>query len=174
MWEMDKPRLEGWLRKKSSEGNTPKYLQLEPSLIDSRLNVSWLNVGRGSMRAGDAQETPTQSHVPPSILLYEDKCCVCRCGRWTSRCWKAAGSYQNPGLQEHLTHKKQPLTVGSYGGAVSSLHVGPHEPVFADVGDGQTALGRLRAPTRTRGYRNTSLIRITPLLGPYSRTMPNR
>jgi len=29
--------------------------------------------GRGTPRAEDAQGTPTQSHIPPSILVYEDK-----------------------------------------------------------------------------------------------------
>jgi len=29
-------------------------------------------VGRGAARAEDAQETPTQSHISPSILVYED------------------------------------------------------------------------------------------------------
>ena len=35
-----------------------------PQLIDS---------GRGTTTAGDAQGTPTQSHMLPSILVYEDK-----------------------------------------------------------------------------------------------------
>jgi len=29
--------------------------------------------GRGTTRAEDAQGTPTQSHISPSILVYEDK-----------------------------------------------------------------------------------------------------
>ena len=29
--------------------------------------------GRGTTSAEDAQGTPTKSHIPPSILLYEDK-----------------------------------------------------------------------------------------------------
>ena len=28
--------------------------------------------GRGAVRAEDAQGTPTQSHISPSILVYED------------------------------------------------------------------------------------------------------
>jgi len=36
-------------------------------MIDSGL------VGRGTARAEDAQGTPTQSHISPSILVYEDK-----------------------------------------------------------------------------------------------------
>ena len=31
-----------------------------------------LRVGRGTARAEDAQGTPTQSHISPSILVYED------------------------------------------------------------------------------------------------------
>ena len=44
-----------------------------------RLRVGWLNrvsfitsTGRGAARAGDAQGTPTRSHISPSILVYED------------------------------------------------------------------------------------------------------
>ena len=43
-----------------------------------RLRVGWLNCGRGTTRAEDAQGTPTQSNISPSILVYEDKsdpCC---------------------------------------------------------------------------------------------------
>ena len=44
---------------------------------DDRLRVGWLNSwdlsGRGTTRAEDAQGTPTQSHISPSILVYEDK-----------------------------------------------------------------------------------------------------
>ena len=31
------------------------------------------NVWEGTTRVEDAQGTPTQSHIPPSILVYEDK-----------------------------------------------------------------------------------------------------
>ena len=38
-----------------------------------RLRVGWLNLsGRGAARAEDAQGTPIQSHISPSILVYED------------------------------------------------------------------------------------------------------
>ena len=40
---------------------------LNKTLIDSQ-DLS----GRGAARAEEAQETPTQSHVSPSILVYED------------------------------------------------------------------------------------------------------
>ena len=30
-------------------------------------------IGGGAARAGDAQGTPTQSHISPSILVYEDE-----------------------------------------------------------------------------------------------------
>ena len=40
-----------------------------------RLRVGWPNgfSGRGVERAEYAQGTPTQSHISPSILVYEDK-----------------------------------------------------------------------------------------------------
>ena len=34
--------------------------------------VDRLSVGRGATRAEDAPGTPTQSHISPSILEYED------------------------------------------------------------------------------------------------------
>jgi len=38
-----------------------------------RLRVGWLNeFGRGTTRTEDAQGTPTQSHISPSILVYEE------------------------------------------------------------------------------------------------------
>ena len=43
--------------------------------IVDRLRVGLLNgflSGRGTTRAEDAQGTPTQSHISPSILVYED------------------------------------------------------------------------------------------------------
>ena len=36
-----------------------------------RLRVGWLNNGRGTARADDAQGTPTQSQISPSIIEYE-------------------------------------------------------------------------------------------------------
>jgi len=41
------------------------------TVIDSGLVGS--TVGRGTTRAEDAQGTPTQSHISPSILVCEDK-----------------------------------------------------------------------------------------------------
>jgi len=56
-------------------------------MLDSGL-VGWL--GRGAARAEDARGTPTQSHISPSILVYEERsirrplcgvgCGVCRVG----------------------------------------------------------------------------------------------
>ena len=40
--------------------------------VGSRLRLIVLYAGRGTARAEDAQETPTQSHISPSILVYED------------------------------------------------------------------------------------------------------
>ena len=37
--------------------------------IDRLMDLS----GRGTTRAGDSQGTPTQSHISPSVLVYEDK-----------------------------------------------------------------------------------------------------
>jgi len=38
-----------------------------------RLRVGWLNgSGRGAVRAEDAQGIPTQSHISPSMLAYEE------------------------------------------------------------------------------------------------------
>ena len=51
----------------SCPGLRPKHAPRTP--VD-RLRVG---CGRGAARAEDAQGTPTQSHVPPSILVYEDK-----------------------------------------------------------------------------------------------------
>ena len=43
----------------------PVNLELEPAR-------SVTNSGRGTTRAEDSQGTPTQSHISPSILVYED------------------------------------------------------------------------------------------------------
>jgi len=44
-------------------------------MIDSGLFglLSWYPAGRVATRADDAQGSPTQSHISPSILVYEDK-----------------------------------------------------------------------------------------------------
>ena len=39
---------------------------------DQKTGLTMKESGRGAARAEDAQETPTQSHKPPSILVYED------------------------------------------------------------------------------------------------------
>jgi len=52
--------FKGWGLGVIAEGTVPYTL----SMIDS---------GRGAARAEDAQGTPTQSHMSPSILVYEDK-----------------------------------------------------------------------------------------------------
>jgi len=47
------------------------------SLVDSGLVGSTdFHSGRDAMRAEDAQGTPTQSHIPPRILIYENKACA--------------------------------------------------------------------------------------------------
>ena len=47
-------------------------VQIRQLLVCDRLRVS---SGRGAARAEDAQGTPTQSHISPSILVYEEKPC---------------------------------------------------------------------------------------------------
>jgi hypothetical protein len=37
-----------------------------------RLSGDRLRFGRGAAREEDAQGTPTQSHISPSMLVYED------------------------------------------------------------------------------------------------------
>ena len=40
----------------------------------NKFRVGWLNAfGRGTTREGDAQGTPAQTYISPSILVYEDK-----------------------------------------------------------------------------------------------------
>ena len=48
-----------------------------PGVKDSGLVIS-TDFGRGTARTEDVQGTPTQSHISPSILVYEDKCTVLR------------------------------------------------------------------------------------------------
>jgi len=45
------------------------------------------------MRADDAQGTPTQSHISPSIIVYEDQCRRIRASQWMFRVggWGLAG-----------------------------------------------------------------------------------
>jgi len=51
----------------------PGFLHFQGTFVD-RLRVGWLNgFWQGTTRAEDAQGTPTQSHISPSILVYEDK-----------------------------------------------------------------------------------------------------
>ena len=46
----------------------------ESTGLSDRLRVGWLNgfssIGRGAARAEDAQGTPTQSHISPSVPVY--------------------------------------------------------------------------------------------------------
>jgi len=47
--------------------------------------------GRGTTRAEDAQGTPTQSHISPSILLYEEKNVFVTRSVAMRRCLRVAG-----------------------------------------------------------------------------------
>ena len=44
----------------------------KPVRVNGHTRVDRLRVGRGAARAEDAQGTPTQSHISPSILVNED------------------------------------------------------------------------------------------------------
>ena len=58
------------------------HLVISHVLSDDRLRAGWLNSGRGTARVQDAQGTPTQSHVSPIILVYEDNSQVDIPGSW--------------------------------------------------------------------------------------------
>ena len=45
--------------------------------------------GKGAARAEDAQGTPTQSHITPSILVYEDK--TWQGVPFSRMCWDCSG-----------------------------------------------------------------------------------
>ena len=49
------------------------------AFLGARHTPSSSHVGRGTTRAEDAQGTPTQSHILPSILVYEDKASFSPC-----------------------------------------------------------------------------------------------
>jgi len=49
-------------------GNTPKVRNLSRPLPEYPV----IDSGRGTTRAEDVQGTPTQSHISPSILVYEE------------------------------------------------------------------------------------------------------
>ena len=57
----------------TSDGNETLFqnrkLSLNPKVVSRH---DRLRCGRGTARAEDAQGTPTQSRIPPSILVYED------------------------------------------------------------------------------------------------------
>ena len=44
-----------------------------PGFQVKTLNIHRAGSGRGAARAEDAEGTPTQSHISPSILVYEDE-----------------------------------------------------------------------------------------------------
>ena len=57
------------------------HFQLPESQFQSRKSFLW----EGTTRAEDAQGTPTQSHISPSIQVYEDKSSFLDCSRSTFR-----------------------------------------------------------------------------------------
>jgi len=58
--------------------------------------------GRGTTRAEDAQGTPTQSHISPSILEYEEYTPLAR------HLGDQLVELDLAGIQGYLAHKKQP------------------------------------------------------------------
>ena len=64
------------------------------------------NFRRGTARAEDAQETPTQSHISSSILVYEDN--RSKLERGADPCWRGCGAGRpiaKPLWSEHGTYK---------------------------------------------------------------------
>jgi len=53
-------------------GRKQQWRRYPPKVFQSSDNFIRV-IGRGTARAEDAQGTPTQSHISPSILLYADK-----------------------------------------------------------------------------------------------------
>jgi len=56
------------------------------------MEMTWvIDSGRGAARAEDAQGTPTQSHISPSILVYEENNQISNCFETTARAsWRSA------------------------------------------------------------------------------------
>ena len=62
------------------DGVVPRTQNVNLRIVYDRLRVGWLNeFGRGAARAEDAQGTPTQSHISPSILVYEENPAMSTC-----------------------------------------------------------------------------------------------
>ena len=78
--------------------------------MHGRLRVGWLNgSGRGTTRAEDAEGTPNQSHISPSVLVYKEK------PVWGVGSGSGVGAARAPRkgrgshllIQGYLAHKKQ-------------------------------------------------------------------
>ena len=92
-------------------------------------------MGMGTTRAEDAQGTPTQSHISPSILVYEDILLVQE-GHYlllladgSLMAYRGTSPMRNspPPLGPPYGPRHRP-TVGSWGGAVSYERGTPHPP----------------------------------------------
>jgi hypothetical protein len=57
--------------------------------------------GRGTVRAEDAQRTPTQSHILPSVLVYEDKWPGARRDKWNASCGPLSQRGSGKGSSPH-------------------------------------------------------------------------
>ena len=64
-----------------------------------------LKTGRGTARAEDAQGTPTQSHISPSILVYEDSRLDLENGSSQLRIPDLTGSFDTDSLGSGTTQR---------------------------------------------------------------------
>ena len=82
-----------WSRKSYGETERVDAICVRDSRLTRRGTTHSRDLsGRGAARAEDAQGTPTQSHISPSILVYEDTIRVEVCGSGEARGRLGAGS----------------------------------------------------------------------------------
>ena len=142
----------------------PLLYSLDPELLTVQkghfllllADEGWLAHGRGTTRAEDAQGTPTQSHISPSILVYEDILLVQE-GHYlllladgSLMAYRGTSPMRNspPPLGPPYGPRHRP-TVGSWGGAVSyerGAPVNPNTGYPADAGGALPAAACGREP----------------------------
>jgi len=66
-WEVEALQFEVW-----GLGDSTDAARMRPSPAFMKRELNYIS-GRGTARAEDAQGTPTQSHISPSILVNEEK-----------------------------------------------------------------------------------------------------
>ena len=77
IWSFDSKAIEGFELWSLGASN---------ARVSGEVQCDRLGVGReGTTRAEDAQGTPTQSHIPPSISVYEDRRRVLATALWGLR-----------------------------------------------------------------------------------------